>query len=187
MQAPASTSGATEPATSTALLPALSLRIVRLLENALVVGVGHTPSVRLTQPRELAYGSAEGLTLTLVGVHTLATGRNAPPRADPTGTAAAPLVVEAHYLLTAWANQAALQQWMLAAALRQLHQHPVIAAAELTHPYSAGADLGVDAGSTCRLTITNLSLEQATALSTALAAPALPPSLYVTAGPIEIR
>jgi len=187
MQPPPIPPPATPPAASTALLPALSLRLVRLLEDALIVGVGRTPSVRLTQPRELAHGSAEGVTLTLIGVHTLATPRS-PSRPGPADTPAAhpAAVIEAHYLLTAWANLAALQQWMLAAALRQLHQHAVIAVTDLVHPFTAGADFGVDAGTAFRLTTIDLGLEQAAALATSIGAPALPPSLYVTAGPITL-
>lgn len=188
--APPATPLATPPATppaSTALLPALSLRLVKLLEDALPSGVGHTPTVRLTQPRELAHGSAEGITLTLIAVHTLTSVRAAPQRPSAVGAPAAPdVAIEAHYLLTAWANQAALQQWILAAALRQLHQHAVISASQLAHPFVAGADLGVDPDTHYRVATSNLAIEQAAALCTALAAPAMPPSLLVVCGPIVI-
>jgi hypothetical protein len=177
---------ANPPATSTALLPAISVRLVKLLEDALVVGVGHTPTVRLAQPRELAHGSAEGITLTLIGVHSVPAPRNAParPAGEPTAPPAA--LIEAHYLLTAWANQATLQQWMLAAALRQVHLSAVIAGSELKHPFNAGATLGVDAGTSYRLVTRNLSLEETAALAAAIGAPALPPSVVIVAGPIAL-
>lgn len=173
------------PASSTALLPALSLRIAKLLEAALVVGVGHTPTVRLTQPRELTHGSAEGVTLTLIDVRTAPALRNTPPRAggEPAAPAAA---IEAHYLLTAWANQATLQQWILAAALRQVHHTPVIPAGDLKHPLNAGASLGVDEHTSYRLTHTDLTLEQSAALAARLGATALPPSVVIVAGPITL-
>ncbi|MCK7501779.1 MAG: hypothetical protein MZW92_76105 [Comamonadaceae bacterium] len=62
----------TSPDSSTLLLPALALRLVKLLEPAVAGGPAHSPSVRLTTPRELAHGSSEGLTLTLVGVREVA-------------------------------------------------------------------------------------------------------------------
>jgi hypothetical protein len=173
------------PATSTALLPAISVRLIKLLEDALVVGVGHTPTVRLAQPRELAHGSAEGITLTLIGVHSVPAPRNTPPRpaGEPT---APPALIEAHYLLTAWASKATLQQWMLAAALRQVHLSAVIAGSDLTHPFNAGATLGVDGSTSYRLVTKNLTLEETAALAAAIGAPALPPSVVIVAGPIAL-
>lgn len=175
---------ATPVTTAAVLLPALSLRLVRLLGDALARGFGNSPTVRLTQPRELAHGSAEGITLTLLGVQTLAQLRNPPSR--PGQTAAPVNAIEAHYLLTAWASQAALQQWILAAGLRQLQGHALITTAELEHPFIAGADLGVDPAAAIRLTTASPGFEQAAALATALGAPALPPSLLVVAGPITL-
>lgn len=174
------------PATSTALLPAISVRLIKLLEDALVVGVGHTPTVRLAQPRELAHGSAEGITVTLIGVHDVPALRNALPRPGADGETPPALMIEAHYLLTAWANQATLQQWMLAAALRQMHLSAVIAGSDLKHPFNAGATLGVDGSTSYRISTRDMSLEHFAALAATLSAPALPPSVLLVVGPITL-
>jgi hypothetical protein len=44
---------------------------------------------------------------------------------DPLGTDQ-PLAVDLHYLLTVWADNAPAEQIILAWAMRQLHQHPVL-------------------------------------------------------------
>lgn len=173
------------PAPATLLLPALGQRLHKLLEDAVAGGPSHTPGVRSTTPRELAHGSAEGLTLTLLGVRDVPGLRLAvPPVASAGERAAPPLPIEAHYLVTAWATQSAVQQWLLAAALRQVHQHPVIAASELAHPFSAGAPLGTDPGASYRLLPRFPDPTETAAIAAVIGAEALPASFVVVAGPL---
>jgi hypothetical protein len=170
------------PTASTVLLPALSLRLCKLLQDAVLAG-GFCPgaSARLTLPRDLNKDQADGITLTLVGLHHSAGVRNTPVRSR---LAASPQAtwVESHYVVTAWSTQIAMQQWMLATALRQLSNQIVVTARELAHPFTPGADLGCDPRTGFRLSVTSLTTDQVSALLV----PALPPSLLLVAGSIEL-
>lgn len=177
----------TPPDSSTLLLPALALRLVKLLEPAVAGGPAHSPGVRLTTPRELAHGSSEGLTLTLVGVREVAALRNAAPRPGPAGEPARPaLVIEAHYLVTAWATQSVVQQWLLASALRELHRHPVLAGSDLLHPFEPGTALGLPADTACRLQPRFPDAAETAAIAAVLGVETLPASFVVVGGPLAL-
>ncbi|MDZ7651475.1 MAG: Pvc16 family protein [Burkholderiaceae bacterium] len=173
------------PPDSSTLLPALALRLVKLLEPAVAGGPAHSPGVRLTTPRELAHGSSEGLTLTLVGVREVAALRNALP--GPSGARVRPtLAIEAHYLVTAWATQSVVQQWLLASALRQLHRHPVLAGSDLAHPFEPGTTLDLPADTACRLLPRFPDAAETAAIAAVLGVETLPASFVVVGGPLVL-
>jgi hypothetical protein len=175
----------TPPDSSTLLLPALALSLLKLLEPAVAGGPAHSPSVRLTTPRELAHGSSEGLTLTLVGVREVAALRNAAPA--PAGERVRPaLSIEAHYLVTAWATQSVVQQWLLASALRQLHRHPVLAGSAVVHPFQPGATLDLPADTACRLQPRFPDAAETAAIAAVLGVETLPASFVVVGGPLAL-
>jgi len=167
------------PAASTFLLPALGQHLVKRFEQALSGGPAHTPSVRLTTPRELAHGASEGLTLTLLGLRVIEALRNLPP-----GPGAPALPIEAHYLATAWATQSVVQQWLLAAALRQVHQNPLVALADLAHPFNPGAPLSVAHEVACRLLPRFPDAAEMAAVAAVIGAETLPASFVIVAGPL---
>jgi hypothetical protein len=71
----------------------------------------------------------EGLSLYLYRVTINAAMRNLPPRAAPDGRRYRPsLPVDLHYLLTAWAKDAGLQQRLLGWAMRSLEDMPILPA-----------------------------------------------------------
>jgi hypothetical protein len=177
----------TPPDSSTLLLPALALRLVKLLEPAVAGGPAHSPGVRLTTPRELAHGSSEGLTLTLVGVREVAALGNAPPRPGVSGERVRPaLSIEAHYLVTAWATQSVVQQWLLASALRHVHRQPILADGDLVHPFAPGTQLDLPADTACRLQTRFPDAAETAAIAAVLGVETLPASFVVVGGPLAL-
>lgn len=172
------------PAASTFLLPALGQFLAKHFEQAVAGGPAHSPSVRLTTPRELAHGASEGLTLTLLGLRAVEALRNAPPA--PGARTPPVLPIEAHYLATAWATQSLVQQWLLAAALRQVHRNPVVALSDLAHPFSPGTPLVAGDGATCRLLPRFPDAAETAAIAAVIGAEALPASFVIVAGPLPL-
>jgi hypothetical protein len=79
--------------------------------------------------------------------------RNA-PQANGNGRKPVPLIVDLHYLLTAWARTALAEQVVLSWAMRQLHQTPVLDTALLS------PDAGWAPGDSVQLIPTDLSNEE---------------------------
>jgi hypothetical protein len=176
----------TPPDSSTLLLPALALGLLKLLEPAVAGGPAHSPSVRLTTPRELAHGSSEGLTLTLIGVREVAALRNAAPPGPSCARAMPALSIEAHYLVTAWATQSVVQQWLLASALRHVHRHPILPGGDLVHPFAPGTQLDLPADTACRLQPRFPDAAETAAIAAVLGVETLPASFVVVGGPLAL-
>jgi len=89
---------------------------------------------RLVSSGELA-DSAEPfrntLTLFLYRITQSAEARNSNPAGHRTG-APSPLVLELHYLLTAWTDDALMEQTVLTWAMREIQIHPVLDSSTLT-------------------------------------------------------
>jgi len=83
----------------------------------------------------------DGFTLCLYRVAASTARRNLPPRLTPEGRRMKPsLPLDLHYLLTPWAASAETQQRLLAWALRQLEDTPVLVPAQLNR-YLRAADV----------------------------------------------
>jgi len=69
----------------------------------------------------------EGISLYLYRVTINGSFRNPPPRIDPTGKRRRPpLPLDLHFMLTAWAGTATKQQRLLAWAMQQLEDMPIL-------------------------------------------------------------
>jgi len=76
----------------------------------------------------------EGLSLYLYRVAINGSIRNPPPRLGPDGRRYRPsLLIDLHYLLTAWAKTAARQQRLLGWAMRTLEDTPILPQGLLNH------------------------------------------------------
>jgi hypothetical protein len=76
----------------------------------------------------------EGLSLYLYRVAVNGSIRNPPPRLGPDGRRYRPsLLIDLHYLLTAWAKTAARQQRLLGWAMRTLEDTPILPQGLLNH------------------------------------------------------
>lgn len=111
----------------------MSQAIVAVLDEAAKEPGTEFPnlSVALVQGGRLSEGLSGGLS---VHLRHLSAGRaifNPPPAGEP-GPAA--LVVDLHYLVTAWAETADVQQRLLGWCLRTLHGAPVLPADLLNRP-----------------------------------------------------
>jgi hypothetical protein len=83
----------------------------------------------------------EGITLCLYRVAASTARRNLPPRLTPEGRRMKPsLPLDLHYLLTPWAASPETQQRLLAWALRQMEDTPVLVPAQLNR-YLRAADV----------------------------------------------
>ncbi len=111
---------------------------------------------RLISSGELA-GSAEParntLTLFLYGI-TQATEARSPTTPGIHGGAPAPLALELHYLLTAWADDAVMEQSVLTWAMRAIEMHPVLDSSTLS------ADAGWAASDVVQIVAEELSLDE---------------------------
>ena len=110
---------------------------------------------RLISSGELA-GSAEparnALTLFLYRIAQAAEMRS-PTTPAGHGAAPAPLALELHYLLTAWADDALMEQSVLTWAMREIQMHPVLDSSTLS------ADAGWAASDVVQIVAADLSLE----------------------------
>lgn len=100
----------------------------------------HPCEFRLVASGELA-GNVEldaALTLYLYRVTVNEHARNVRRVTDPLRDDV-PLAVDLHYLLTVWSRSAFTEHVVLAWAMRQLHQHPVLDASSLTAEAAWGA------------------------------------------------
>jgi len=98
--------------------------------------------------------------------------RNRPPATLPTGRPA-PLTINAHLLITVWADAALKEQSLLAWTLRELHMHPVLDRSVLT-------DIGgFGAGDIVSLAPEELTLDDLSKLWQVLVPPMRPSLGYV--------
>jgi Pvc16 N-terminal domain len=111
---------------------------------------------RLISSGELA-GSAEParntLTLFLYRI-TQAAETRSPTTPAGHGAAPAPLALELHYLLTAWADDALMEQSVLTWAMREIQMHPVLDSSTLS------ADGGWAASDVVQIVAEELSLDE---------------------------
>ena len=114
-------------------------------------------SVDLTESRD---GFTEGISLYLYSVTFNTTRRNMPPRRDPlTGVRRRPPVpLDLHFLLTAWAADAAQQQRLLGWAVRMIEDTPILPAGFLNRFGPAGTDV-FDPSETVEVVGETLSLQ----------------------------
>jgi hypothetical protein len=88
----------------------------------------------LYQAKDLQSPMASGASLWLYRVALGTSRRNLPPRTAEGGRRFRPsLPLDLHYLLTAWSNDAATQQRLLAWCIRTLEDRPVLPAGLLNH------------------------------------------------------
>jgi hypothetical protein len=128
---------------STEAIAATSRCILRLLERAYDKADfrGTGASFELYQARHSPrtpgdWSLAFGVSLFLYHVEPNLAARNGRPRRDIAGTAVLPpLPVDLHYLVTAWATDAADQHLLLGWAMRTLQDTPVLPAAALNVAY----------------------------------------------------
>lgn len=89
--------------------------------------------------KEPDFGDAQAVvTLYLHRVTTSEHLRNARPPSDR--SAAVPLTLNLHYLLTVWSNSAPAEHTVLGWALRELHRHPILDASSLEPTGGWGPD-----------------------------------------------
>ena len=108
-------------------IAAVSLALKGLLDRALPKDDFPDTAIKLLQPGDYANGMTEGVSLLLYRVAINQTQRNLPPRNAPDGTRfRSPLPVDLHYLLSAWSDDADMQQSLLGWAMRLLEDTPVL-------------------------------------------------------------
>lgn len=116
-------------------IAAVSLALKGLLDLGLPKEEFPDAKIELLRPADFAGGMAEGISLLLYRVAINGTQRNLPPRIAADGTRFRPaLPVDLHYLLSAWADDADVQQSLLAWAMRLMEDTPRLAG-NLINPF----------------------------------------------------
>ena len=106
-------------------IAAVSLALKGLLDRGLPKEEFPDAKIELLRPADFAGGMAEGISLLLYRVSINGTQRNLPPRIAADGMRfRPPLPIDLHYLLSAWADDADIQQSLLAWAVRVLEDTP---------------------------------------------------------------
>lgn len=112
-------------------IAAVSLSLKGLLDRALPKTEFPEAKIELLQAADFAAGSdgsaamAEGISLLLYRVGINSVQRNLPPRITPDGSRfRPPLPVDLHYLLSAWSDDADIQQNLLGWAMRLFEDTP---------------------------------------------------------------
>lgn len=106
-------------------IAAVSLALKGLLDRALPKAEFPDAKVELLRPADFAAGMADGVSLLLYRIGLNSTQRNLPPRVAADGTRfRPPLPVDLYYLLSAWAEDADVQQSLLAWAMRLFEDTP---------------------------------------------------------------
>jgi hypothetical protein len=114
---------------------ATSQAILNLLANACPVPEFAGIRFELYESRNFLSPMEEGLSLYLYRIVPSETRRNLPPRTAADGRRyRAPVPVDLHYLLTAWAKDAVKQQRILGWALRALEDAPILPSGLLNQP-----------------------------------------------------
>ena len=109
-------------------IAAVSLALKGLLDLGLPKDEFPGAKIELLRPADFAGGMAEGISLLLYRVAINGTQRNLPPRIAADGTRFRPaLPVDLYYLLSAWAEDADVQQSLLAWAMRLMEDTPRLA------------------------------------------------------------
>ena len=115
-------------------IAATSDAILGLLKAAATDSEFAGQTFKLYQAKDLQTPMNAGVSLYLYRVSVSTTRRNLPPRPDVDGRRYRPsLPVDLQYLLTAWANDAATQQRLLAWCVRTLEDHPILPSGLLNH------------------------------------------------------
>ena len=116
-------------------IAAVSLALKGLLDLGLPKEEFPDAKIELLRPADFAGGMAEGISLLLYRVAINGTPRNLPPRIAADGTRFRPaLPVDLYYLLSAWADDADVQQSLLAWAMRLMEDTPRLAG-NLINPF----------------------------------------------------
>jgi Pvc16 N-terminal domain len=89
---------------------------------------------RLISSGELADSAAPAANTLTLFLYSITRDAEPRPPVAPGGRSAAnpPLAIELHYLLTAWADDARMEQTVLTWAMRQLQMHPVLDSSNLS-------------------------------------------------------
>lgn len=107
--------------------------ILNLLENACPRDDFEKAEFKLYKAENFKKPMAEGVSLYLYRVGT-SSRRNLPPRRDELGNLyRPPLPLDLYYLLTAWAESAEKQQFLLGWTMSELHDNPILPASLLNH------------------------------------------------------
>ena len=116
-------------------IAAVSLALKGLLDLGLPKEEFPDAKIELLRPADFAGGMAEGISLLLYRVSINGTQRNLPPRIAADGMRfRPPLPIDLHYLLSAWADDADIQQSLLAWAMRLMEDTPQLAG-NLINPF----------------------------------------------------
>ena len=116
-------------------IAAVSLALKGLLDLGLPKEEFPDAKIELLRPADFAGGMAEGISLLLYRVAINGTQRNLPPRIAADGMRfRPPLPIDLHYLLSAWADDADIQQSLLAWAMRLMEDTPQLAG-NLINPF----------------------------------------------------
>ena len=116
-------------------IAAVSLALKGLLDRGLPKEEFPDAKIELLRPADFAGGMAEGISLLLYRVSINGTQRNLPPRIAADGMRfRPPLPIDLHYLLSAWADDADIQQSLLAWAMRLMEDTPQLAG-NLINPF----------------------------------------------------
>lgn len=114
-------------------ITAIGRAILSLLENACPRDEFEKAEFKLYKSDNFEKPMAEGVSLYLYRVGT-SSRRNLPPRRDQSGnTLRPPLPLDLYYLLTAWAESAEKQQFLLGWSLSELNDNPILPATLLNH------------------------------------------------------